>query len=647
MDSAYFHKKIVDLSDAELIALGFQGEDAAPGIKRIVDMVRAHPENLGTMTCYMVDCVRRKYQIKARPQVATKPPASSTSPVLSEDQPPHPELRNDSNARTVVAPDVISEYERNCWYRGISGDPPKLMWRSDLATNPFPVRPPGARFFTIPTKTAHGVFNTPLNDVWDDTVAPRILASIKAHGIKYSALKTARFSSVEYGEDGELEAFGPVVVWIAVRPNTTTAGAVRDATPDILRILADAQITDVVVEWYEGSVVRLVGPPLRSVELDTRPEFGLDHPFNTGLGIPVARQSDDAEGTLTLLFKEMKTRSGEPSERILALTSKHVASVDTTTDYELDGANPQHILVCGKGRVDRAFADLKQAIKDMTLETNNLYKGIEKLQARWDASTENVAEAVRSKQSDKDKLASKISTLQTFFDKVKADWQDANSRRLGVVDWAPKISVSVDDRHYTRDIATFAVDREKLENFERNTIDLGNQYTVSELEDLFWPLAAFWEDRKLPIDLQLPVRCVLPFKQVITPDTKDRYGEPLYIVGKYGNATKLTLGRYSGMDAYICTDLGLESREVAVYNHGTYSGGFPDHGDSDFSDHGDSGSLIFTGDGDALAILHSGMPRGTDNDNHVTFGTPMWWVVKQILVKYPFAEFYGITHSLD
>ena len=49
-------------------------------------------------------------------------------------------------------------------------------------------------------------------------------------------------------------------------------------------------------------------------------------------------------------------------------------------------------------------------------------------------------------------------TLQTLFTEVNADWQHTNGRRFGVVDWAPEISVRVDDRHYTRDIATFAVD---------------------------------------------------------------------------------------------------------------------------------------------------------------------------------------------
>ncbi|KAG5634193.1 hypothetical protein DXG03_006062, partial [Asterophora parasitica] len=164
------------------------------------------------VTCFMVDCLRRKYPRGRDALLGAQP-----------------------DARIVVAPDLISKYEMNFWYHGVSGDPPKLLWRSDLETNPFPIPPPGANFFKIPTKTAHGVFNTQLNEAWD-TVAPQILASIKARGLKYSALKTARFLTVEDDKDATL---GPIVVWIAVHPNTTNAGAVRDATPDILNILAD------------------------------------------------------------------------------------------------------------------------------------------------------------------------------------------------------------------------------------------------------------------------------------------------------------------------------------------------------------------------------------------------------------------------
>ncbi|KAF5320240.1 hypothetical protein D9611_011381 [Ephemerocybe angulata] len=244
MDPAYFDKKIVDCSDAELVSLGFLGENVSPDVKAFIEQIRAHPDLLGSVTCYTADCKRDSLnEAKASAQSeATQSPIKTLSA-----------LANDSDAYTVVAPDLISKYERTFYYHGISEDPPELLWRSDFATNPFPTPQPGDRFFTVPIKTANGVFGTPLNAVWD-TVAPQILASIKARGLKYTSLTAVRFTINEGEED---EKRGPPVVWIAVQPGTTNAVAVRDATPEILRILADAQVTDVAVEWYEGAVERL------------------------------------------------------------------------------------------------------------------------------------------------------------------------------------------------------------------------------------------------------------------------------------------------------------------------------------------------------------------------------------------------------
>lgn len=156
---------------------------------------------------------------------------------------------NDPDARTVVARDLLSKYEMNFWY-GLSEDPPQLLWRSDVETNPFPVPPPRTDFSKIPTKTIHGVSNRAYKDAWG-TVAAQIMTSMKAHGLKYSALMTTRFSIAEDGKD---EALGPIVVSITVPPDTTNAEGVRAGTPDTIHILDDAQLTGVVVEWHEGVV---------------------------------------------------------------------------------------------------------------------------------------------------------------------------------------------------------------------------------------------------------------------------------------------------------------------------------------------------------------------------------------------------------
>lgn len=69
----------------------------------------------------------------------------------------------------MALPYNLSEWEKATYYHGVSVDPPELLYRSDYLVTPFPR--PVDRIQHIPTKTAHGVFNTPLNPVWH-TVAP-------------------------------------------------------------------------------------------------------------------------------------------------------------------------------------------------------------------------------------------------------------------------------------------------------------------------------------------------------------------------------------------------------------------------------------------------------------------------------------------
>lgn len=390
-------------------------------------------------------------------------PSFPGSPVLSDAN------SSSSSALTVVAPDMISQFEINFWYHGVSTDPPKLLWRSDFDTNPFRTPQVGERFFKLHPKTAHGVFETRLNDVWATTVAPRILDWFKKCGIQYSSLKTARFLIVD--EEENEETWSPITIWIAVRPNTTTAAAVRDATPGILQILNDAQVHGATVEWYEGTVERLAGPPLMRFADNTSPTLGLSHPFNVGLGIPIARASDDAQGTVALLFREVKTKDGEPSNRILALTNKHVATLDTTTHYDFDAANPLSILVCGERRFDRAFNEINDTLNDGLRDAVRLAKELMDLEAKGDGQT---TRAMQRKQDDLSRKHEDNETTRELFHQVDQTWRNLDNRKFGQVDWAPEISVRVPGEHpYTRDIATLAVEKEILEHFTGNIVDFG------------------------------------------------------------------------------------------------------------------------------------------------------------------------------
>ena len=95
--------------------------------------------------------------------------------------------------------------------------------------------------------------------------------------------------------------------------------------------------------------------------------------------------------------------------------------------------------------------------------------------------------AMQRKQADFDAKREDNAILQELFDEVDETWRDVSNRKLGEVHWAPEISVRVDDRNYTRDIATLAVDVEKLGSFTRNVADLGTFYSISSLS----PLSSF------------------------------------------------------------------------------------------------------------------------------------------------------------
>jgi hypothetical protein len=98
---------------------------------------------------------------------------------------------------------------------------------------------------------------------------------------------------------------------------------------------------------------------------------------------------------------------------------------------------------------------------------------------------------------------------------------------------------------------------------------------------------------------------------------------------KGGNTSDFTVGRYAGLEAYTCNELGVESVELAIYNYDKQSG--------PFSAKGDSGSLVFDGQGKMVGILHSGMVKG--GNNHVTYAFPAWWAVEQVKVQYQHPDF--------
>ena len=154
--------------------------------------------------------------------------------------------------------------------------------------------------------------------------------------------------------------------------------------------------------------------------------------------------------------------------------------------------------------------------------------------------------------------------------------------------------------------------------------------------DMFYPLGGgptTFDNRKLRI-----FGCATK-EDLAVPAEFDSDGERCLIVGKDGNTTDLTVGRYAGLESFPLNADGVESIELAIYNSGNKTV-------EPFSAKGDSGSLVWhIKDGKARIVgqLHSGHNKGGSTSNHVSYCTPGRWLLAKIKKKYKNAVFYPDT----
>ena len=76
--------------------------------------------------------------------------------------------------------------------------------------------------------------------------------------------------------------------------------------------------------------------------------------------------------------------------------------------------------------------------------------------------------------SDLKRAKSDTGILDDFLKLLKSTWSDDINRIIGWVNWAPKITSTVDTRHNTRDIGVITLDEDKfIKNFKGDFIYLG------------------------------------------------------------------------------------------------------------------------------------------------------------------------------
>ncbi|KAI0029074.1 hypothetical protein K488DRAFT_89093 [Vararia minispora EC-137] len=358
-------------------------------------------------------------------------------------------VASDATALPKPTPD---EYERTSCYNGIArdSDHPELVYRTDYSTTHFP-KPAGTHFH-LPVKSLRGVYDIPLNGVWD-TVGPEIRDLIKAREIRWSSIDSDPARFFTHGPLGEEKgSLGPVVVWIGVLPGSTSSDTADAVSQEILEIFPKNGVEDAVVERREAVPQKLTGLPLmRHVGSDDATHHVCR--FLTALlDIPRASgemEEEDAQGTLTLWFHENKDKNGNPSKNVFGVSNCRVLRKDTAVDWEhRRGARPNHVRVCGKRRFQRGFDEIKKAVSDHGIMAD--------LWAR-----------------------------EILDDEITREWSSIKLHRdIGQVQYAVRITVGVGGgTRYTSDWAAFLASEAKVrQEFEGNVVDLGLvSFTLNEV----------------------------------------------------------------------------------------------------------------------------------------------------------------------
>ena len=153
---------------------------------------------------------------------------------------------------------------------------------------------------------------------------------------------------------------------------------------------------------------------------------------------------------------------------------------------------------------------------------------------------------------------------------------------------------------------------------------------------MFYPVPSSRPTFKFPDERKLRIVSCATEDDLANPTEYDTEGRRCLMVGKDGNTTGLTVGRYAGIVSFHENEDGVVSRELGIYNAGLNLA-------EPFSDKGDSGSLVWhMRDGQARMVgqLHSGRNKGKTTGNHISYATPAWYLLEQVKAEYEHADFY-------
>ncbi|KAG8685631.1 hypothetical protein FRC11_010304, partial [Ceratobasidium sp. 423] len=414
-------------------------------------------------------------------------------------------------------------------------------------------------------------------------------------------------------------SFAPVVLWIGVVPGSLSGDDGVVVAFQCWKLLEEDGITDVEVEIRESVITRSAGPKLlKPATSDFDPTIDIREPLTTTPSLPICPQSTSwTEGTGGFFIVE------GGNNRILLVTARHVifpSGKSKNEFFEHKDSQPHHYVnLFGDAAFEGYLESIQTGIEHKAITIDYLERRIRALQKDTSA-TDRGRKATQAKLDDAKEA---IEALNTFYQDISVEWDTPESRILGHVILSPPIDVGVGGECYTEDWAVIEIDPSKIDksNFSGNAIDLGTCISVPEFIRMMSPDFLHACSFEYPVDRLLELKGTIPYEEMRHPTTLDSNGEPCLIVLKRGNTTGLTVGCANNVFSYVRNyydDNVKTSKEWAILPRDSKSG--------DFSDLGDSGSVIVDGLGRMGGLLTSG--AGSRSDLDITYATPITFLLK-------------------
>jgi hypothetical protein len=515
----------------------------------------------------------------------------------------------------------VSVTEAQFYYAGLPSHP-LLIARSSSPTTPWMERGPEAY---PQRKELKVVGNHALNNIWENTLAPLVLALLESEGVKWTSVDVVRI-----GNAGEASA--PVILWIGVIPTSLSHIDGLHVALKCKELLQKNDIVDVDVELRESVVTRSGGPRFLDPAFLSDPTVEVRRPLTATLGLSICAESTAwAEGTGGFFMAE-----GGDSKRIFLITARHVVllpGIDGNDKYE--HRNPsqprRNVLLLGDTSFRKLLTSTQVEIGKAAMMVE-YHKG--RLKEIEGMEGEAAERERRKAQIALDDAKEEMEAHQAHSQDVLKYWGSSENRVLGYVLFSPPIKVSVTADQHTEDFAIIVLKPSKIDaqNFKGNVIDLGTQIQPSDFILMMHPHPTNPRSFSYPPNRLLKLQGTISTAEMHSPRMLDQNGEPCLMVIKRGSATGLTIGCGNNILSYTrhyFKDAEPQtSMEWAVLPYDKKSG--------PFSTEGDSGAVIVDGLGRIGGLLTGG--AGLTDTLDITYATPIDFLKQRIALKFPNAH---------